>query len=119
MHILLMSYVIQQRSAFVYHACTQLGSLPRTLAPKPAAPAAAVVRSVGRAGAAAAVECPGIVASLSNLMFMSEHRVQQLIDKHPEVRRRAAAGAVCVAGLGLCVCDCVCGCTRVADHRRY
>jgi hypothetical protein len=41
--------------------------------------------SIGRAGAAAAAECPGVVASLSNLMCMSEHRVQQLIDKHPEV----------------------------------
>jgi hypothetical protein len=30
-----------------------------------------------------------VVASLSNLMFMSEHRVQQLIDKHPEVRSAA------------------------------
>ncbi|KAF6258760.1 hypothetical protein COO60DRAFT_1701150 [Scenedesmus sp. NREL 46B-D3] len=41
--------------------------------------------SVGRAGAAAAAECPDTVASLSNLMFMSQHRVQQLIDRHPEV----------------------------------
>lgn len=48
-------------------------------------PAARQFSSVGRAGAAAAAECPGTVASLSNLMFMSEHRVQQLIDKHPEV----------------------------------
>lgn len=37
------------------------------------------------AGVAAAAAYPETVASLSVLMFMSEHRVQQLVDKYPAV----------------------------------